>query len=434
MGRNILTGEVFGVQNKDILSYVKRKEVDDRFEDSLKEEKHIIIYGSSKQGKTSLIRKHLKADDKIQVNCDRNAQTEDIYKSILRSAGIKLQIMSESSTGMESGGTAKFKFKALIPIWGGVETESEANINRRREKVTQIQEIPINIAIAHDVCDSLKEINFDKIIVLENFHYLSDEVQKQLSYDLRTFHDRGIKFIIIGIWREKNKLFKNNGELADRVIEIPVEPWKTENFESVIELGSKELNIEFDSDIKSQIINVSFGNVGLLQELCKNYCIENGVNEKLVTKRILSNQEVLEKAISFKVEEYSSRHISALDTIANASSYEEGLFMPYYLVKILVKSSIEELLNGISRTEITSRIAKIHHKGTGLRDGDITYLLNNIAKIQHKASISPPLFDYNVSNRSLKIIDSTLLFYLNFKNGTDIMLDIVDPRIGKLNN
>ncbi|MDC0800723.1 hypothetical protein POG14_00890 [Clostridium paraputrificum] len=432
MSIKVPLGEIFGVQNKRVKSYLKRKEVDTRFEESLKEEKHIIIYGSSKQGKTSLIREHLKAEEKLQINCDKNAQVDDIYKAILRKVGISLQVVEEKSTGIEGGGSSKFNFKAIIPILGGAENESEVTINKSKEKKIQTQSIPINLSIANDICDALEEIKFKKFIILENFHYLSDCVQKQLSYDLRTFHDRGICFIIIGIWREKNKLLKNNGELSDRVIEIPVEPWKIEDFEKIVKNGSDLLNIEFDCNIKRQIIEISFGNVGLLQELCKKYCVESGIVETVNIKKRLDNQEALERAISEKVEEYSSRHIRALDAIANIGSYKEGLFMKYYLIKVLVNSSVSNLVNGLSRVEITSQISKIHHK-EDIRDGDITYLLNNIAKTQADANISPPLFDYDINNRSLKIIDSTLLFYLNFKDGKDIMFDIVDPRIGKIN-
>lgn len=50
--------EVFGVTSKPIRSYVERDEVDTRFRDALVSDKQIVVYGSSKQGKTALVSKH----------------------------------------------------------------------------------------------------------------------------------------------------------------------------------------------------------------------------------------------------------------------------------------------------------------------------------------------------------------------------------------
>ncbi len=46
--------DVFGVSSKPVLSYISRDDVDDRFLEAIKSEKQVVVYGSSKQGKTSL--------------------------------------------------------------------------------------------------------------------------------------------------------------------------------------------------------------------------------------------------------------------------------------------------------------------------------------------------------------------------------------------
>lgn len=56
-GRNIRmqVSEVFGVNKEMVLSYFTREFVDGKFEQELRGDKHIIIYGSSKQGKSALV-------------------------------------------------------------------------------------------------------------------------------------------------------------------------------------------------------------------------------------------------------------------------------------------------------------------------------------------------------------------------------------------
>jgi hypothetical protein len=59
---------------------------------------------------------------------------------------------------------------------------------------------------------------------LENFHYLPESVQKCFAFDFRAFQELGVRFIILGVWRERNRLLQFNDDLLDGVQEIPVEP------------------------------------------------------------------------------------------------------------------------------------------------------------------------------------------------------------------
>ena len=44
---------------------------------------------------------------------------------------------------------------------------------------------------------------------------LTVDVQGQFAFDLRTFEEMGIRFIILGVWRENNRLIQFNGDLQD---------------------------------------------------------------------------------------------------------------------------------------------------------------------------------------------------------------------------
>jgi hypothetical protein len=59
--------EVFGVSSKPVLSYLSRTAVDDRFLEALKSDKQIVVYGSSKQGKTALVSKYVPYDQNVVV-------------------------------------------------------------------------------------------------------------------------------------------------------------------------------------------------------------------------------------------------------------------------------------------------------------------------------------------------------------------------------
>src|SRR5690606_2915340 len=104
-----------------------------------------------------------------------------------------------------------------------------------------------------------------------NFHYLTEETQQQLSYDLRIFEDSNILFIVLGIWKEKNRLGQFNGDLLDRLFEIPVEPWSKEDLKKIAKEGEPLLSVDF-SKIIDELIEKCFDSVGVFQELCKECC------------------------------------------------------------------------------------------------------------------------------------------------------------------
>jgi hypothetical protein len=251
--------EVFGVSKQRVQSYLERDAVDGFFVKALGSDNQIIVYGSSKQGKTSLVDKHLPYESNVLVSCTPKFEPTDIYKSILHSEKIQLETTSEKSASSSSKLSVGTKFKALIPFFGSGEAAVGGEVGGGSSKKTNHTAIEINLALPQDVTNLLRQVDFNKFIILENFHYLSLEAQKALAFDLRSFQELGIRFVILGVWREKNRLTQFNGDLQDRIIEVPVEPWSTQEFRDVIGIGSEKLNIEIDADIQEKLIESASG-------------------------------------------------------------------------------------------------------------------------------------------------------------------------------
>ncbi|MFH2107611.1 MAG: hypothetical protein ABII93_02980 [Chrysiogenia bacterium] len=62
------TEEVFGVSSKQILSYIVRPDVDNKFFQALKSDKQVVVYGASKQGKTALVSKYLPYEKNLPIS------------------------------------------------------------------------------------------------------------------------------------------------------------------------------------------------------------------------------------------------------------------------------------------------------------------------------------------------------------------------------
>jgi len=425
------TNDVFGVRSKLVASYIEREKVDELFIDALRHENELIVYGSSKQGKTSLLLNNLKEDQYVKVECSPQTQPIDIYKSILRQLGIAFIESETASSSSEHGAKVGAGFKIKIPMLGETGIKAEAADKSTVATAQVSRYIEYNLALAQDVAEILVSNKIRKYLVLENFHYLPSEVQESLAFDLRAFQDHGVIFIILGIWREANRLVQFNGDLLDRITEIPVEPWEPADFKRVIRKGALLLNVDFSS-VESQLIAAAFDSIGVVQELCKYACLAAGVDSTSIDTIEITPANLAE-AVRRKAEEYGVRHIRNFESFSDVvrktsnQSGKPSLAFPYYFVRVLLLTDFQALELGLSRGTLLEEIRKIHRRPEDVRSSDLGVFLHNLTQHQISKKIQPPFVDYDRGGKVMKIIDSSLYFFLKHCDRKKILDDLPDP-------
>lgn len=224
-----------------------------------------------------------------------------------------------------------------------------------------------------------------------------------------------------------------NGDLLDRVVEIPVEPWTQADFGRVAEKGGKVLNVSFSKDILLGAIEASFSSIGVFQELMKGVCVFNGIMETRQHLFTIHDQQTLADTVVAKAKEYAARHQRALEAIAaghavgGSKSELPPLYLPYYLVRVVLQGGFDGIANGMRRSDIHDRIRAIHHRGDDVRASDMSNLLGGLANLQSVKSISPPIIDYDFQNRLLQVVDSTFYFFIKNTDAKEILESIQNP-------
>jgi hypothetical protein len=426
--------DVFGVTSKQVLSYIERANVDDQFREALNSQKQIIVYGSSKQGKTALVSKHLPYAENILVSLTPKTQLVDIYQTVLAKAGVRILSSGVEKSGSENSIGFVARLKALIPVFGGAEAETSGQLKTIQGTEQKYEEVQANIELPQTVADLLNRVGSTRWVILENFHYLTDEVQQQFAFDLRAFQELGVKFVILGVWREKNRMAQFNGDLLDRTIEVPVEPWLDDDFKRVAQIGSGLLNIELSPLLITEIIKASFSSIGVFQELMKHVCIYSKVKENQEVHLQIQGDAALKSAIDIKTQDYASRHQRALEAISAGHPNSGGakgdlqpLHLPYYLVRTILEHGFDGIAKGASKTVIWDWIRAIHHRSDSVRSGDMTNLLGGIANLQSIKAISPPILAYDAQQKILQVVDSTFYFFIRNADTAEVLESLQNP-------
>jgi hypothetical protein len=428
----VTTEQVFGIRIEPVLSYVARPNVDGAFEQALKTTHHVVVYGSSKQGKTALRQKHL--DDRKDcaiVRPSPRTTVEDIYHAILRNAGITINTVETSRTEAGSIGKVRTGFKALIPFLGGADVAVEGETKRATQMELRSEFVGYDLSEAQSVGELLAKVGFKKFIVIENFHYLSADTQKQLAFDLKTFHEIGLRFIILGIWREANRLLQFNNDLQDRIIEIPVEPWLAQDLKTVAAVGTQQLNVEFSSVIVDKFIENAYGNVGLFQEFLKGFCLRCGINEVQDAKQTLVSMLAVTGTFDDKLRDQRNTLLQSLTRIAASSrtrtDTDHPLILPYYLVKVICQTDLQQLRDGIDKKTLLDLLRSLHHRTnkSTIRIGDVTNLLNHLPALQE--DMQPPLLYFDGNARRLKVVDTRQFFVLARVDRKELEEEIPNP-------
>jgi hypothetical protein len=170
--------DVFGIAREIPANYVPRPKVDGTFIESLTRDKHVVVFGSSKQGKTCLRKYNLTDDDHLVVTCSNKWDLAQIHTAILKAAGYSIE-QSERRTEV---GTSKIAARAgaKLKVPGVGELGGELGSDKAIESGKEVTSVALELdpRDVNDIVLALEEIEMPTFVVLEDFHYLSEEAQR----------------------------------------------------------------------------------------------------------------------------------------------------------------------------------------------------------------------------------------------------------------
>lgn len=398
MDNCVKVADVFKVSRSLPLNYTQRSHVDDIFVNTLTSDHHIIIYGSSKQGKTSLHKYHLQPEDSINISCQNNWTIRELQISILKKIGF--QPMDGSSQTSSNGFKLSFKFP-FISVDGEMKDSKTETM-----KVLEIDPSDVN-----DVVGIINEVNFDKYIVLEDFHYLPVGTQRDFSIILKAYHElSNICFIIVGVWLENDRLTVYNGDLQGRVNSVNADEWRDEDLNRLLETSEKLLNIKFTDNFKKELIDECNGNVFLVQEVCLSVCHKLGIFQTVREVVEVGDGISVENEIKDKLGYQNSRYNKFISEYAKGFG-KTNLDLYKWILKVILTIDKDILVNSLYLNILREEIIKEHPKRSEISRAKLKLYLGRSIELQSRLGIQPIIFEYDENKKRIKIVDKYFILW-----------------------
>lgn len=407
--------EVFGINNTtNPLSYIERQ-IDQKFKDALLANEHsvIMIYGTSKQGKSSLRRNVLPDAFCTFVPASSGMTTSGLYREVLNQARVAGPITSEVEWKAAGEGNAELG----VPAWLANLIKLSAKMQLEKASKSQHAEVEVDYEVAGSVARKYRDEVGCKPIVIDNFHYFSPETQGRIATDIRAFEEKGIKVVIMGTWKARDYLVRANPDLTGRVCALSIEPWSDEDFGRVIDTGEAELNVKFTPGVREVLISKAAGNIGLLQKGLRECLKKLNINQTCSAPVMVSDARVVREVYREIAGELVSDMTSQLKRITEIGErWHQWKTRTHFIIKAFVGDQESNKVEGVSLQRLMDRTNDLVRRETSgtlqLSHQALSTLVTRDLLAGQQRLIRTPMLAYDHFEERLVPLDSWLLFTL----------------------
>lgn len=393
------TFNVFGLHNEILdATYIDRGGLDKTIDTLSKSGKVIAIRGASKSGKSWLRQKSF--SNALVVQCRYGHQISDILTEALSQLGIQL-ILERSSTTKLSGSIQASSGTGLSLLF-----KAEGKGEASREQIEKFREYGNDINDLRFIAKIINESN--RKLVIEDFHYLEIEIQKQLSFDLKTLWDYGCFAVVVGVWGKHNLLTTYNSDLSLRCTEIQI-AWSDDELKEVVSKGCRALNVSLPASVINGIVQNSFGNSGLLQTLALHTLLAAGITEKQSAPVFIPDENLGKIACQEVAAQLDATYLTFAERVASGIRKRKRATGIYaHAMASIVSASDKDLIDGLSADAIYD---ECHGREPRIQKANLKSILAKIDGLQIDNSGRGLVVTYNIFDEKIINIDRQLLFY-----------------------
>lgn len=396
--------QVFGISPEvREYSYVDRGNLDDTMARMLARTTHIAVRGPSKSGKSWLRQRVL--SEPIIVQCRLRKPFTDIYVDALSQLNIAIQVKESRQGVFKASVSANGEAGSALLAKVGI----AASLGKDTTTSTEAKVAGHDVNDLRFVADILRASS--QRLVIEDFHYMSTADRRSFAFDLKALWDYGVFVIIIGVWSETNLLLHLNPDLTGRVTEIPID-WSNADLTRILTKGGAALSVEFEPKMQDKLVELSYSNAGLLQQLTLLTLDDAGVEESEFLKRRIEGSHHVDNASMAYAEQlnpvyqqFAKRVATGMRTRKNAT----GIYA--HAMAVIMDASDDELVKGLHARQIFDRAVQRQPR---IQYSNLKAILEKLPELQVDEDGRGLILGYSPATEEITIVDRQLLLYRRF--------------------
>lgn len=370
-----------------------------------------LITGSSKTGKSTLYNKVLgkKGYSPILLRCDATVDADEFWKRPLEAVDFSRLKEVKNTESAESAAHATIKGTIGWAWLAGLIGEVSLGIKGKREE-SEIREAILSKPSPSHLLPLLRNTN--AILVVEDFHYLLDEVQKHIFQQWKTFTDGGVSIVVVGTTHHGVDLAYANSDLVGRIQQIDLKRWSQSDLAKIVTQGFDKLGIVCSPLVSNTISSESAGLPIITQQVCAQLFFDKEIAE------VLSGQ-----SLAFtKKDAYDALHNVAITRYKQFESWYTRLktgprmaarkYNTYELILSIFTLNPPKF--ELKRHEVDERISKLPIQKKEIPPpASINSTLSALARFQARNGFE--LLEWSAKDQAIYVIEPAFLFYLRWR-------------------
>lgn len=413
MTTGLSIGKVFVPGGMPELTYVPRTER--HLESTLSEVednlcKLVVVTGATKTGKTVLVRKVLGTGRPVVwIDGGLITSESDFWHECLRALDLDLVVEREdgstSSKGEKASGGASAKLFGV-----GISAAGEVTDGRSSTAKTKIT--PTG-TLARKALTAM--IDADAVLVVDDFHYLSRELQGRVVRSLKGEIFRGFPAVAIAIPHRRYDAVRVEREMNGRLEPIQVPEWSIEELMEIPAKGFPLLGMEVSEALTRALATEAYGSPHLMQEFCKALAkrtqragatdADNEFTEDIYTEIAEHTGRVVFDKLASGPRQRTDRKPRRLQRRGEADIYRVVLMALSRIEPGMKRINYETLRGAIRDLLIAEDVPQAH---------EVTRVLEKMAEIASKDEMSVKVLDWDKEEQILHVTDPFFAFFLKW--------------------
>lgn len=264
-----------------------------------------------------------------------------------------------------------------------------------------------------EVTELLKLVKF---VAIDDFHHLHSGAKLEIARLLKLWHEKDVRFIIVGISSSAAELYGTDPELGIRNDPYEMSTQNEAFAHKLIELGERALNIKFTTALITEIVSASNCVPSVIQVICKTCCIEAGLDKTIEGAPAELNYN-LKDLRSSVLRIFNAKYLDKVVGIAKGKRRARAVHSTYFdIVAAIARDQRSEIPTASLYQDIVGTLADRDEKK---RKATSFYnCLNNLSEVIAEQGLDDTL--HFSKGKAISIEDPTFRFYLNLVDLDDI--------------